>query len=69
MGWFKKDESVSNNDWISGFQAGFRTGYDQAFTIVYDQLKKAIGFSEDKVRQQAIDSTVKNLESLVKRSE
>ena len=64
MSWFKKDE---NNEWITGFKAGFQTGYDQAFTIVYDQLKKSISFSEDKVRQAAIDSTVKNLESLVKK--
>lgn len=67
MSWFKKKENNSNDEWISGFKAGFQTGYDQAFTIVYDQLKKAIGFSESKVRQEAIDSTVKNLESLVKK--
>lgn len=52
---FWKKESRSTNDWISGFHAGFRTGFDQAFTLVYDQIKKSFNFSSDELKNRLKD--------------
>ena len=43
------------NEWITGFQAGFRVGFDQAFTLAYDQMKKSFGFSTEEIRNKLKD--------------
>jgi len=50
-----------NNQWIGGFQAGFKTGFDQAFQIAYDQIKKAQRINIEKIREDAINETLNNI--------
>lgn len=65
MSWFKREEKHDTNDWIAGFEAGFRVGYDQAFSIVYDQIKKSFDFSADKIRAEITDEIYANFDQYV----
>lgn len=59
--WSKK----IHNEWIEGFKAGFRSGFDQAFMISYDQIKKSDQILMDRIRSEVRDEYVRGFESRV----
>jgi len=53
MKWpWAKDE---HNEWIGGFKAGFKVGFDQAFGIAHDQLEKVNGWTMEQLRTKVRD--------------
>ena len=51
------------NEWVDGFKAGFRVGFDQAFTLAYDQIRKSYQLSHDEIKQVALDEFLENFKA------
>ena len=71
MSWFKRsrDHSDNHNVWVEGFKAGFRTGFDQAFTLAYDQIKKSFNFSTEEIRSRVTDEIYKRFDDYIAKKE